>query len=130
MKPGILVLDEPAAGLDPAGREDVLRFCAKLQKEQGITVILVSHSMEDVARLCDRILVMHEGRSVMLGTPEEVFEKEQYLTEIGLAVPQMTVLFHRLKEALPEMEISGRVYTVEDGVDEIMCLLGRGGDVL
>lgn len=127
MKPGILVLDEPAAGLDPAGREDILRFCAKLQKEQGITVLLVSHSMEDVARLCDRILVMHEGRSVMAGTPEEIFENEQYLTEIGLAVPPMTVLFHRLREALPECGISGKIYTVEDGVDEILTLLGRGG---
>lgn len=130
MKPGILVLDEPAAGLDPVGRDEVLRFCVKLQKEQGITVILVSHSMEDVARLCDRILVMHEGRSVMLGTPEEIFENEEYLTEIGLAVPQMTVLFHRLREALPEISISGKIYTVEDGVDEILSLLGRGGDAL
>lgn len=130
MKPGILVLDEPAAGLDPVGRDEVLRFCVKLQKEQGITVILVSHSMEDVARLCDRILVMHEGRSVMVGTPEEIFENEEYLTEIGLAVPQMTVLFHRLREALPEISISGKIYTVEDGVDEILSLLGRGGDAL
>ncbi len=130
MKPGILVLDEPAAGLDPAGRDDILRFCTKLQKEQGITVILVSHSMEDVARLCDRILVMHQGRSVMVGTPEEIFENEQYLTEIGLAVPQMTVLFHRLRETLPEIGVSGRIYTVEDGVDEILQLLGRGGDAL
>ena len=130
MKPGILVLDEPAAGLDPVGRDEVLRFCVKLQKEQGITVILVSHSMEDVARLCDRILVMHEGRSVMVGTPEEIFENEEYLTEIGLAVPQMTVLFHRLREALPEISISGKIYTVEDGVDEILSLLGRGGDTL
>ncbi len=130
MKPGILVLDEPAAGLDPAGRDDVLQFCAKLQKEQGITVILVSHSMEDVARLCNRILVMHQGRSVMVGTPEEIFENEQYLTEIGLAVPQMTVLFHRLREALPDMGISGKIYTVEDGADEILSLLGRGGGAL
>ena len=86
--------------------------------------------MEDVARLCDRILVMHEGRSVMVGTPEEIFENEEYLTEIGLAVPQMTVLFHRLREALPEISISGKIYTVEDGVDEILSLLGRGGDAL
>ncbi len=130
MKPGILVLDEPAAGLDPAGRDDILRFCAELRKEQGITVILVSHSMDDVARLCDRILVMHEGRSVMLGTPEEVFEQENYLTEIGLSVPQLTTLFHRLKESLPEMSISGKVYTVEDGVDEILALLGKGGETI
>ena len=68
--------------------------------------------------------------SASSSTPEEIFENEQYLTEIGLAVPQMTVLFHRLKEALPEMEISGRIYTVEDGVDEILSLLGRGGDAL
>ena len=121
MKPGILVLDEPAAGLDPAGREDILRFCAKLQKEQGITVLLVSHSMEDVARLCDRILVMHEGRSVMAGTPEEIFENEQYLTEIGLAVPPMTVLFHRLREALPECGISGKIYTAY--LHGISCML-------
>ena len=130
MKPGILVLDEPAAGLDPAGRDDIFRFCAELRKEQGITIILVSHSMDDVARLCDRILVMHEGRSVMLGTPEEVFEEEQYLTEIGLSVPQLAILFHRLNEALPALHISRKVYTVEDGVEEILALLGKEGEAV
>lgn len=126
MKPGILVLDEPAAGLDPAGRDEILHFCTQLRKEQGITVILVSHSMEDVARLCDRVLVMHEGKSVMLGTPEEIFEQETYLTEIGLSVPQLAVLFHRLDEAMPALHISRRIYTVEDGTDEILALLGKG----
>ncbi len=125
MKPGILVLDEPAAGLDPAGRDDILRFCAQLRKEHGITVILVSHSMDDVARLCDRILVMHEGRSVMLGTPEEVFEQEDYLTEIGLSVPQLTTLFHCLKEHLPEIPVSGRIYTVEDAWMRFLRSLGK-----
>lgn len=128
MKPGILVLDEPAAGLDPAGRDDILQFCTKLRKEQGITVVLVSHSMEDVARLCDRILVMHEGKSVMLGTPEQVFEQESFLTEIGLSVPQLAVLFHRLNEALPDLHVSRKIYTVEDGVDELLALLGNGGE--
>ncbi len=127
MKPGILVLDEPAAGLDPAGRDEILQFCARLRQEQGITVILVSHSMEDVAKFCDRVLVMHEGSVAMLGTPEEIFEQEQALTEIGLSVPQLTLLFHRLDEALPALHISRCIYTVQDGVRALLPRLCKGG---
>ncbi len=124
MKPGILVLDEPAAGLDPAGRDEILGICSRLNRDNGITVILVSHSMDDVARLCDRILVMNHGRTEMIGTPEEIFENEARLSEIGLTVPQLSGLFHRLNEALPGISISRKIYSVEDGVDEIAALLG------
>ena len=124
MKPGILVLDEPAAGLDPAGRDEILGICRKLNREGGNTVLLVSHSMEDVARLCDRILVMDHGRVNMFDVPEAVFENEEELVAMGLAAPELAKLFHRLNEALPEIHISRKIYSVEDAVDEILSLCG------
>ncbi|MBQ2306081.1 MAG: energy-coupling factor transporter ATPase [Clostridia bacterium] len=126
MHPGILVLDEPAAGLDPAGRDEILGICRKLNRENGNTVILVSHSMDDVARLCDRVLVMAHGGVEYFGKPADVFEHEAKLEEMGLTVPQLSKLFHRLDEALPDVHISRRIYSVEDGVNEILSLLGRG----
>ena len=128
MKPGILVLDEPAAGLDPEGREEILGICAGLRAKEGTTVILVSHSMDDVARLCDRVLVMNHGGVEMFAAPDEVFEKEERMTELGLTVPQLSVLFRRLNDVLPEIHVSRKIYSVEAGFDEIMSLLGRGGD--
>ena len=126
MHPGILVLDEPAAGLDPAGRDEILGICRRLNRENGNTVILVSHSMDDVARLCDRVLVMAHGGVEYFGKPADVFEHEAKLEEMGLTVPQLSKLFHRLDEALPDVHISRRIYSVEDGVNEILSLLGRG----
>ena len=127
MKPGILVLDEPAAGLDPAGRDDILDICSGLREKQGNTVILVSHSMDDVARLCDRVLVMNHGGVEMFAPPEEVFEHETRMEELGLTVPQLSLLFHRLNEALPEIHISRKIYSVEDAADEVLKLVGKAG---
>jgi len=127
MKPGILVLDEPAAGLDPAGRDDILEICSGLREKQGNTVILVSHSMDDVARLCDRVLVMNHGGVEMFAEPEEVFEHEARMDELGLTVPQLSLLFHRLNEALPEIHISRKIYSIEDAADEIFRLTGKTG---
>ena len=125
MNPEILVLDEPAAGLDPAGRDDILHFAKRLRDENGITVILVSHSMEDLAKLADTGSVLKEGRVEMTGPPREVFQQEARLHEIGLGVPQMTRVFHRLGEQLPESGICKEIFTVEEGAKEILRLLGR-----
>ena len=95
MNPKILVLDEPAAGLDPAGRDEILSFAKKLRDETGITVILVSHSMEDVAKLADKVIVMNGGNIEMIGTPKEVFRNGKRLNENGLSVPQLSAVFHK-----------------------------------
>lgn len=124
MNPEILVLDEPAAGLDPAGRDDILQFAKRLRDDNGITVILVSHSMEDIAKLADKVIVLNEGKLEMMGTPREVFRNEQRLNQIGLTVPQMTSLFHQLGGLLPESGIRKEIFTVEEGAEEILRLLG------
>ena len=124
MNPEILVLDEPAAGLDPAGRDDILQFAKRLRDDNSITVILVSHSMEDIAKLADKVIVLNEGKLEMMGTPREVFRNEQRLNQIGLTVPQMTSLFHRLGGLLPESGIRKEIFTVEEGAEEILRLLG------
>ena len=125
MNPKILVLDEPAAGLDPAGRDEILYFAKKLRDENGITVILVSHSMEDIAKLADKVIVMNSGKMEMVGTPREIFQNEERLNEIGLTVPQMTSVFHQLGKILPESGIQREIFTVEEGAEEILRLLGR-----
>lgn len=103
--PRILILDEPTAGLDPKGRDDILGQIAKLQKERGITIVLVSHSMEDVAQYASRILVVNGGKIVFDDKPQKVFEHEKELNEMGLAIPQVTQLMHRLKsEGYPVFE--------------------------
>lgn len=126
MNPKILVMDEPAAGLDPAGRDDILSFAQKLRDENGITVVLVSHSMEDIAKLADKVIVLNEGRLEMAGTPREVFREEARLNQIGLTVPQMTSVFHRLSELLPDSGIDKDIFTIEEGAKEILRLLGSG----
>lgn len=127
MNPKILVLDEPAAGLDPAGRDEILGFARRLRDENGITVILVSHSMEDVAKLADRVIVMHEGTIEMIGTPAEVFKNEKRLVEIGLSVPQMSSIFHSVGKILPELEINTDIFTVEEAAREILRILKING---
>ena len=105
MNPKTLILDEPTAGLDPKGRDDILGQIAKLQKERGITIVLVSHSMEDVAQYASRILVVNGGKIVFDDKPRKVFENEKELHEMGLAIPQVTQLMHRLKsEGYPVFE--------------------------
>ncbi|MFG6330296.1 MAG: energy-coupling factor transporter ATPase [Lachnospiraceae bacterium] len=117
MEPEVLILDEPTAGLDPKGRDEILDQIAKLQKERGITVILVSHSMEDVARYVDRIIVMNHGEVRFDGMPGEVFRHYRELEEIGLAAPQMTYLMHALKEKGADVDTD--VTTVEEAADAI-----------
>ncbi|MBO5069482.1 MAG: energy-coupling factor transporter ATPase [Roseburia sp.] len=98
MQPEVLILDEPTAGLDPAGRDEILDLVARMHRERGITVILVSHSMEDVAKYVQRIIVMNQGSVMYDGTPKDVFHHYKELETVGLAAPQVTYLMHELKE--------------------------------
>ena len=116
MRPKVLVLDEPTAGLDPKGRDEILDQIAYLQKERNLTVILVSHSMEDIAKYVDRIVVMNKGRKMYDGEPKEVFA--HYKEKVGLAAPQVTYIMHALSEK--GMHVNTEVTTIEEAVDEIM----------
>ena len=98
MAPKLLILDEPMAGLDPSGREEMLTLLSKLYEERQISIVLVSHNMDDVAKYADRILVMNEGELVLDGVPKKVFHYQDELEQIGLGVPQMTHLIHRLEK--------------------------------
>lgn len=118
MKPKVLILDEPTAGLDPKGRDDILDQIAKLHKETGMTVVLVSHSMEDVARYVDRIIVMNKGEKMLDSTPKEVFRHYKELEEVGLAAPQVTYVMHDLKDR--GFDVSPDATTIEEAADEIM----------
>lgn len=121
MDPEVLILDEPTAGLDPRGRDEVLDQVSALQRSRGITVILVSHSMEDVAKYVDRLIVMNQGEKMLDGTPQEVFRHYKELEAVGLAAPQVTYVMHDLKEK--GFEVSADAATVEEAADEIMkCL--------
>ncbi|MDO5291636.1 MAG: energy-coupling factor transporter ATPase [bacterium] len=106
MQPEVLVLDEPTAGLDPKGRDEILGEIEKLHKERGITVILVSHSMEDVAEYVDRIIVMNHSKVFTDGTPKQVFSKYKELEEIGLAAPQVTYVMHELREKGIQVDVN------------------------
>ena len=99
MAPKLLILDEPMAGLDPSGREEMLTLLSQLYEERQISIVLVSHNMDDVAKYADRILVMNEGELVLDGVPKKVFHYQDELEQIGLGVPQMTHLIHRLEKA-------------------------------
>ena len=118
MKPKVLILDEPTAGLDPKGRDEILDQIAKLHKETGMTVVLVSHSMEDVARYVDRIIVMNKGEKMLDSTPKEVFRRYKELEEVGLAAPQVTYVMHDLKDR--GFDVSPDATTIEEAADEIM----------
>ncbi len=122
MRPKVLVLDEPTAGLDPKGRDDILDQISFLHKERGITVILVSHSMEDIARYADRLIVMNKGRVMYHDEPKKVFEHYQELEKVGLAAPQVTYIMHDLaKRGIP---VRTDVTTVKEAADEIMLSIG------
>lgn len=124
MKPKVLILDEPTAGLDPKGRDEILDQVEKLHKETGMTVILVSHSMEDIARYVERIIVMNHGEKMLDGAPREVFCHYKELEKVGLAAPQVTYVMHDLKER--GMDVSSDVTTIEEAADEIMrCFRSR-----
>ena len=116
MRPKVLVLDEPTAGLDPRGRDEILDQIAELHKKTGITVILVSHSMEDIAKYVDRIIVMNRGEKFLDGTPREVFAHYQELEEVGLAAPQVTYIMHDLRQN--GLQVGNDVTTVEEAADE------------
>lgn len=98
MKPEVLILDEPTAGLDPAGRDEILDLITRMHRERGMTVILVSHSMEDVAKYVNRIIVMNQGRVMYDDVPKQVFKNYKELEAVGLAAPQVTYLMHELRD--------------------------------
>lgn len=126
MDPEVLIMDEPTAGLDPRGRDMILELIRNYQKEKQNTVLLVSHSMEDVAKLADRVLVMNKGEIAMLGTVEQVYSRGEELRRMGLNVPQVTRVFARLKEL--GADVGANVFTVEDGVRRLSALLsGKAG---
>lgn len=124
MKPEVLVLDEPTAGLDPRGREEILHQIKKLQTGTGMTVILVSHSMEDVAEYVDRIIVMNRGRVMYDNVPKEVFRHSAELEEVGLAPPQVTYILHELKRK--GLDVDTDATTVEEAAEAVVrALAGR-----
>ncbi len=123
MRPEVLILDEPTAGLDPRGRDEILTEINKLNRQEGITVILVTHSMEDVAKLADKLIVMNKGEIVLTGTPRDVFKESKLLMSIGLGVPQITLLFERLKEK--GWNVRSDVLTVEEAKDDILKRVGK-----
>ena len=118
MHPRVLVLDEPTAGLDPKGRDEILDQIQHLHRETGMTVILVSHSMEDIANYVDRIIVMNRGEKMLDGTPREVFSHYKELEKVGLAAPQVTYVMHDLKER--GFPVSTDATTIPEAADEIM----------
>ena len=124
MEPDVLILDEPTAGLDPKGRDEILDQIAYLHQERKISVVLVSHSMEDIARYVERIIVMNQGEKLFDGVPKEVFSHYKELEAIGLAPPQITYIMHALKEKGLEADISA--ITVEEARNSILKALGRG----
>lgn len=128
MEPKILILDEPTAGLDPAGRDEILFKIKDMHERMDMTVILVSHSMEDIAKLADRILVMNHGKVEMFDKADIVFKQGKRLTEIGLNIPQITQIIDGLREkGLP---LNDGIYTVEDAYREISgLLLDKGGTI-
>ncbi len=123
MEPEVLILDEPTAGLDPVGREGILSNIRDYQKERNATILMVSHSMEEIASNVDRLIVMDHGRIAMSGTPGEVFSHAEELTKIGLAVPVITQVFLRLKELGAPVDPS--VYTVEQAKEAILRIRGE-----
>lgn len=122
MEPKVLVLDEPCAGLDPRGRNVILRLIQDYQHQMGNTVILVSHSMEDVASICRKVLVMNKGSVAMYGTVDEVYSHGSELKSMGLNVPEITDIFLKLKAA--GVDCRTNIYTVDQGVAEMKRLLG------
>lgn len=126
MEPKILILDEPTAGLDPRGRDEILNKIKEFHDKYNITVILVSHSMDDVAKLADRLIVMYEGRNVITGTPREVFRKYDELKKIGLSVPQVTMLAMELRKK--GFNIREDCITIDEIEQEILKVVGGRND--
>ena len=123
MKPRFLVLDEPAAGLDPAGRDDILSQICQYKKSENSSVIIISHSMEDMAKYCDEIAVMDDGALCMYGTPDDVFSQSERLKNAGLNVPQITELMEKLYNC--GVDVSPNVYTVENAAEQLIKLYSK-----
>ncbi len=125
MEPAVLILDEPIAGLDPRGRDDILNQIKKLHEEYGQTVVLVTHSMEDVAEIAEEVIVMSNSKVIMKGTPREVFTKIDMLEEVGLGAPEITYLMRELKrKGIPVRE---DIFTVAEAKVEILAYLEKEG---
>ena len=123
MKPKVLILDEPTAGLDPKGRDEILDQIAYLHKSCDMTVILVSHSMEDVAKYVDRIIVMNRGSVLFDDVPKKVFEHYLELEKVGLSAPQVTYIMHDLRKR--GLEVPVNITTIEEATDAIVAALGK-----
>ena len=123
MEPKVLILDEPTAGLDPKGRDDILKQIKILHDKYKMTIVLVSHSMEDVGKLAERIVVMNKGKIELLGKPADIFKEVETLESIGLAVPQVTYLMRALKAR--GFDVSDEVFTVEQGSKELLRVLSK-----
>ena len=127
MEPEVLILDEPTAGLDPVGREEILSNIRTYHDAKNATIILVSHSMEEVAQTVDRVVVINDGTIPLTGTPQEVFSHEKELTAMGLGVPKVTQVCEKLRDmGLP---IKDGIYTLEEAASELLKLVGKGGAV-
>ena len=124
MEPSILVLDEPAAGLDPKGRNEIFGFLQKLYNQTKITIIIVSHNMEEVAKIVNRVIVINKGKIAMDGSPREIFSNVSELENIGLSAPQITYLMKKLKKKIPDLRDD--IFTVEEAKKEILRYL-KGG---
>ena len=125
MQPEVMILDEPTAGLDPQGRDEILGAISQMHQKLGILVILVSHSMEDVARLADRIVVFHQGKVAYCGTPREVFSHARQLEEIGLAAPAVSYILADLRDR--GFDLPGDLYTMDEGAQAIYEALQEKG---
>lgn len=128
MEPSVLILDEPTAGLDPKGRNEILGQIKKLHEEYGMTTILVSHSMEDVAEIADLVLVMDKGEFIMMDTPKKIFSQTEKLEAMGLASPQVTYLIKELNKSKC-FNLSEDIITVEDALKEILTSLKGGKEI-
>lgn len=127
MEPEVLILDEPTAGLDPKGREMIINLIKDYQRLMKTTIVIVSHSMEDVARLADKVIVMNNGQIQTSGTVSEVYSQSEMLKNIGLNIPQITEVFLGLKKR--GVDCNTDIFTVEQGYQEILRLLEKGGKV-
>ncbi|PRX26234.1 energy-coupling factor transport system ATP-binding protein [Orenia metallireducens] len=123
MEPEILILDEPTAGLDPKARKELIKEIIDLKDKFGLTIILISHRMEEVAQLADRVLVLEKGKLVLEGAPSYVFDHDQLLESIGLGIPQVTKIMKNLKQKLNNLEITTDIFTVEEAKEEILKLM-------
>lgn len=123
MEPEVLILDEPTAGLDPIGRESIMQNIRNYHDAKNATIIIVSHSMEDMARVADRIVVVNDGRLPLIGEPSEVFAHGEELRNMGLATPQLTQVFQQLKNR--GLDVPNNIYTMEDAKAALLALAER-----